>query len=87
MSCGADSKMLSEMDISEALDLIEDTKYLFCRLVVSILQSPMSNLKLLEKKIVKKMRLIDGKSHAASTLLTAIVVGDEDYQKNHSQIS
>jgi len=33
------------------------------------------------------MRLSDGKSDAACTLLTAIVVGDEDYQKNHSQIS
>jgi len=41
------------MDVSEALDLIEDTKYLFCGLVVSIFQSPMSNLKLLEKNCHK----------------------------------
>lgn len=48
MSCGADSNKLSEMDVSEALDLMEDTKYLFCGWVVSIFQRPIKSLKLLD---------------------------------------
>jgi len=48
MSCGADSNKLSEMDVSEALDLMEDTKYLFCGWVVSIFQRPIKSLELLD---------------------------------------